>query len=138
MLLVIRIDAQFHAGNCLAAGALFECLPAVVSKDRSAFGHSVAYCVGEMDGAKETFHFLIQCCSSDNQLFEVATEGIHYFLSDGLTDFIVDKRDVHQQFHVRLLYRREYFLFDDFFNNQRYGDDDVRLHFCKGIRNHFG
>ena len=73
VLRVVGVDAQLHAVDGFPAGALFEGLPVVVAEQGSAFGHAVAYGVGEADGAQEVFDFFVECRAADDDFLKFSS-----------------------------------------------------------------
>ncbi len=73
---------------------------------------------------EEVFYFLVEGCTTDNHLIEVATEGIAYLVADLLLYLLADDRHVEEHAHAVVLYLWEYLLADNLLDNQWHCNDD--------------
>ena len=89
---------------------------------------AVADSDGEVDGEKEFLHLLREGCATDDDLIELAAEGVVHLVADALLHLLVHHGHRQQQTYTVVLYLGEYFLTDDLLDNQRHGDDERWLH----------
>ena len=101
---------------------------ALVSKERSRFGHTVADRVRELDAAEAVFHLRVEGCASHNELPGIAAEGLlersAHLLEDELVDSgdggeYLDGRFAEHWFERRLVHLLEH---------ERNGDYQIWLH----------
>ena len=118
----------------LTARTLGKCLPVAVADNRRTLCGTIAYRVGELYLFQECLHLLVECSTSDDDLVELTAKGLDHLLAYLLTHFLGDDRHGEQQAHAVVLYLGEYLLADNFLDDQRYGDDNLRLHVGKGLR----
>ena len=103
-----------------------------VADNRCTLRGSVSYGVWEADAFEELLHFLIEGCTSDDNLIEVATERFNHLVANLLVYLLVYNRHVEEKAHTIVLNLWEYLLADDLLDNQRYGYDDGWLDLCEG------
>ena len=80
---------------------------------------------------------LVECCSSDDNLIKVASEGLYDLFPDSAFYFVIDDGDFQQNLHGRCLQFGQYAFLDDFFDDERDGYDDVWFDFSKCLKDDF-
>ena len=117
-------NLHLHVGDSLSARAYHELLPRSIADDGGALGGSISHGVGEVDLLEELLHILVEGGSSDDDLVEVATEGVHHLFTYAFVHPPVDDRHLAENLNAVGLYLREHLLLDDFLDDEWNGDDD--------------
>ena len=74
---------------------------------------------------------MVEGCASGHHLIGIASEGLHYHLTDALLHLFVDYGHIPQQSHLVVLYLREHHLANNLLDYKRYGDDYGRMNVGK-------
>ena len=105
--------------------------PIAVTNDWRTLGSTVTHSEWEVNVFQEHFYFAVQGCSTDDNLIDVTTEGLHYLFANLLFYLLLNYRCVQQQLHAVGLNLGEHTLANNLLDNERYGYHKRRLHFGK-------
>jgi len=72
-----------------------------------------------------------------DKFLQIAAEGLREAFFDFCQQTVVDEWQVHEQLHQGFVEQWEYLVLDDFFDNQRHGDNHLGLNFGEGIHDDF-
>ncbi len=123
VLRIATVDANRHVESRLTAGAGNEVLIVLVADDGGALRGTIAHGVSEPHVVQEGLHLLVEGCATNDDLVEIAAEGIGDLLADHLAYLLADDRHMEEHTHTVVLNFGEHLLADDFLNDQGNGDD---------------
>ena len=135
---VVRVDAGLHTVDDASARALLLRVPLAVRNQRAALGHAVADGEGEAYLYQEVLDVLVEGGTADNQLDDIAAEGLDYALADAGKELFVNKRDMCQHLHQRLVEHGEDACANDFVDNQRHGHNQLGPYLGIGRHDNLG
>ena len=108
-------------------------MPVAVADDGCALSGTIAHRVWEFYLLQECLYLLVESCTADDDLVELAAEGLDDLLAYPLADFLRDDGHGQKQSHAVVLYLGKHLLADNLLNDQRHGDDNLGLHIGKGL-----
>ena len=73
---------------------------------------------------QEILHFLVESCTADDNLIEVASKCLSHLVAYLFAYLLVDDRHVKKHAHAVVLYLRENLLADNLLDNQRHSNDN--------------
>ena len=124
---VAAVDAHLLVVGGLSARSLGEGLPVAVADDGATLRGTVAHGIGEANLAQKGLHLAVERSTADDDLVEVAAEGLAHLGEDGGAHLLADDGHGHEQSHLVGLQLGEHLLADDLLDDQRHGDHDARL-----------
>ena len=95
---------------------------------------SIPHSVIEVHLIQEVFNLAIKCRAADYDFIELSTESRHELLADLIAYSLIDQGQLQQYFHTGCLQLGKNRLSYDLFDNQGDCNDQVGLHFSKGLK----
>ena len=135
---VDRVHLNLHMVSSLSTRTLYKGLPVAIANDWGTLCCSITYGVWEFDSLEECLYFLIESSTSNNYLIEFAAKSIDNLLTYLLAYLFRYNGHREQEAHTVVLYLGEYFLADNLLDNQRHGNDNLRLDVGESLGNDSG
>ena len=132
---VCRCYLHLHIGQRLSTGAWLEDVVVAIRDKRCTLRSAIAHREGEVDALEELFYLLVQRCATDDDFVGPSAKGVVDLLTDTCLDLLGNDRHLQHNLDGVALYLGEYALADNLLDDQRYGNDDVRLDFLVGLGN---
>ena len=130
---IVWIDLKLNVRNAFSAWVQSGCLPVVESDDWSTFCHTISYRIRELHALEECLNFLIECCTTDNDLIEVTAECLYKLCLDLVHNNLIKTRNLHRKLDSRFLKNWLNLVLIYFLNDKRNGDYNSRLDFRESL-----
>ena len=131
-------DTSFHKRQDASARARNELIMRRKADKRGALGHTIANGEGEFDFAEERLDFGVERSSADDNLVEVASEGLNQSVADGCVDGGGESGDSKHPALQRVGEQRLDHLLVDLLDDEGHGEDSRGFDFLEGLQQNLG
>ena len=108
----------------------------LVPDDGAAFCHAITDSVGKANLVKEVLHLLVEGCSANDALVEVATKGRIEFVANLAIDHLPQHGDSGKSTDVTCAQDGKYLFLYDFLQNEGHDDDHYGLNLSECLDDH--
>ena len=118
------VDLHHHVLGSLAARTRYEIFVVFIADDRRTLCGTIAHGVFETNAMQEALHLLVEGSTTDDNLVEVASEGLCHLFAYLLAHLLADDRHVEKHTHAVVLNLGEHLLADNLLDDEWHGNDD--------------